>query len=311
MSEPKSTSRLRGFDISVPATSANIGPGFDSIGIALDLRLRATVRPSDAFSLAFTPGAEAPTHDGFSLELLRGFDAVSGGSRPPLAIVVDNPIPLGKGLGSSSAGIVIGARIAAEYYPERATRLETIVTGLEGHPDNALPALLGGIVIAAQRGQEVPTYLRFAVPTRLRAVVAIPDIELPTEEARAILPQSYRKEDTVYNVQRAALLAAAFASGDFSILRTAMGDRLHQPYRAAAVPGLTDALALDMPGLLGIALSGAGPSVLGIVDGNADAIAHAMQDVFARHKVKSRALVLGFTNAGASVRAESDEAPAS
>ena len=296
------TAELRPFDLSVPATSANLGPGFDTIGIALDLRLRASVRPADAFTLAFVPGPCAPTHDGYAQELLRGFDAISGGARPPISILVDNPIPLGKGLGSSAAASVLGAQIAVECYPDARDMLPTVVTAIEGHPDNALPALLGGIVIAAQRGENAPSYLRFAVPARLRAVIAIPEIELPTEEARAILPQTYRKEDVVYNVQRSSLLAAALASGDLSVLRIAMGDRLHQPYRAAAVPGLTDALMLDIPGLLGVALSGAGPSVIGFVESNADAVAREFQAIFTRHKVKSTALVLGLTNAGASVR---------
>ncbi len=298
----RASSSLRAFDVSVPATSANLGPGFDTLGIALDLRLRATVRPAAEFSLTFQAGPCAPTHDGFAQEILRGFDAVSAHARPPLAIVVDNPIPLGKGLGSSAAANVLGAQIAAECYPERRADLLTIVTALEGHPDNALPALLGGFIVAAQRGEYEPSYLRFAPPTRVRAVIAIPEIELPTEEARAILPQTYRKEDVVYNVQRSSLLAAAWASGDLSVLRVAMADRLHQPYRAAAVPGLTDALQLELPGLLGLALSGAGPSVLGFVESNADAIASAMQDIFARHKIPSTTLVLGFTTVGAHVR---------
>jgi homoserine kinase len=302
MTKKPPISRIRAFDLSVPATSANLGPGFDTIGIALDLRLRAQVRPSESFALNFVPGPSAPTHDGYAEELLRGFDAVAKGERPGISILVDNPIPLGKGLGSSAAAGVLGAQIAAECYPGHESELPSIVTMLEGHPDNALPALLGGVVIAAQRGEEEPSYLRFTVPARLRAVIAIPEIELPTEEARAILPQTYRKEDVVYNIQRASLLAAALASGDTSAMRVAMGDRVHQPYRAAAVPGLTEALKLQIPGLVGIALSGAGPSVIGFVESNADTVAKEIQAIFTRHKIDSSVLVLGLTNAGASVR---------
>lgn len=294
--------RLHAFEISVPATSANLGPGFDTIGLALDLRLRASVRPAEAFALRFVPGPHAPTHAGFADEILRGLDAVCEGVRPALEILVDNPIPLGKGLGSSAAANVLGARIGAECYPGRQDRLPEIVTTLEGHPDNALPALLGGIIVAAQRGENEPSYLRFAPPARLRAVIAIPEIELATVEARAILPEQYRKEDVVYNIQRAALLAASFAAGDTSTLRIAMGDRVHQPYRSAAVPGLAEALQLEMPGLLGVALSGAGPSILGLIDGNADAIANEMRAIFARHKIASETLVLGITSAGATTR---------
>jgi homoserine kinase len=298
--------KSRKFEISVPATSANLGPGFDSIGIAVDLRLRASVRPAEAFHVSFIPGDHAPTHDGFREEILRGFDAISRGARPPLEIRVDNPIPLGKGLGSSAAANVLGARIAVACYPDQIDRLPSVVTNLEGHPDNALPALLGGVIVAAQRGEDEPSYLRFAIPPRLRTVIAIPEIELATSEARAILPERYRKEDVVYNIQRAALLAASFASGDLSNMRIAMGDRVHQPYRSAAVPGLSEALQLEMPGLLGVALSGAGPSLLAFVDSNADDVAAALKAVFARHKIASTTLVLGLTNVGATVR-DSDE----
>src|SRR5271166_2059946 len=152
--------------VSVPASSANLGPGFDTIGLALDLRLRATVREADAYRLVFVPGPHAPTHEGFAEEIERGLSAILGNRRPPIEISVDNPIPLGKGLGSSAAAGVLGASIAARLVePEVDERtLTQIVTDLEGHPDNALPALLGGIVVAAQRGEDAPSYLRFEPP---------------------------------------------------------------------------------------------------------------------------------------------------
>jgi homoserine kinase len=295
---------VKTFDISVPASSANLGPGFDTIGLALDLRLRATVRPAERFSIEFLPGPHAPTHEGFRDEIVRGFAAVLPDQRPSVRIAVDNPIPLGKGLGSSAAAAVLGARLAAELAPEPydEAALVRVVTDLEGHPDNALPALLGGIIVAAQRGESAPSYLRFPAPPKMRAIVAIPDLELATAEARALLPHSYRKEDTVYNIQRAALLAAAFASGNYEHLRVAMADRIHQPYRAAFVPGLAECLALDLPGLYGIALSGAGPSVIGLVEGNGIAIAAAMREAFALHKIDCETWVLGITNVGVSVR---------
>jgi homoserine kinase len=292
------------FQVSVPASSANLGPAFDTMGLALDLRLRATVSEAQAYCLRFVEGPHAPTHQGFADEIERGLSAILGTQRPGIEIAVDNPIPLGKGLGSSAAAGVLGASIAARLVePEVDERtLTQIVTDLEGHPDNALPALLGGIVVAAQRGEDAPSYLRFEPPAGVRAIVAIPNIELPTAEARAILPELYRKEDAVYNVQRAALLAASFASGDLSNLRVAMGDRFHQPYRAAFVPGLADCLRIDLPGLLGIALSGAGPSVLALCSSNGPAIANAMRDAFSRHKIACETWTLGISHVGASVR---------
>jgi homoserine kinase len=290
--------------ISVPASSANLGPGFDTIGIALDLRLRATVREAERYGMSFVPGPHAPTHPGFGEEIERGLSAILGGERPPIEIVVDNPIPLGKGLGSSAAAGVLGAAIAARLVePEVDEKtLTRIVTDLEGHPDNALPALLGGVVIAAQRGEDAPSYLRFEPPRSVRAILAIPNIDLPTAEARAILPETYRKEDVVYNIQRSSLLAASLATGDLSHLRVAMGDRVHQPYRSAFVPGLSDCLRIELEGLVGIALSGAGPSVLALCDGNGPAIAAAMREAFGRHKVTCEVWTLGISHVGVSVR---------
>jgi homoserine kinase len=292
------------FQISVPASSANLGPGFDTIGIALDLRLRATVAEAREYRLTFSEGPHAPTHAGFAEEIERGLSAILGSSRPQIEITVENPIPLGKGLGSSAAAGVLGASIAARIVEPEVTEraLTQIVTDLEGHPDNALPALLGGIVIAAQRGEDAPSYLRFDPPPGVRAIVAIPNIELPTAEARAILPERYRKEDAVYNVQRAALLAASFASGDLTHLRIAMGDRFHQPYRAAFVPGLAECLRIEADGLLGIALSGAGPSVLALCTSNGPAIASAMREAFTRHKIECETWTLGISHVGVSVR---------
>ena len=290
--------------VSVPASSANLGPGFDAMGMALDLRMRATVSDSPEYRLSFVAGPHAPTHQGIAEEIERGLSAILGSERPPIEISVENPIPLGKGLGSSAAAGVLGASIAARLVEPEVDRrtLTQIVTDLEGHPDNALPALLGGIVIAAQRGEDAPSFLRFEPPPGVRAIVAIPDIELPTAEARAILPERYRKEDAVYNVQRAALLAASFASGDLGNLRVAMGDRFHQPYRSAFVPGLAECLPIEADGLLGIALSGAGPSVLALCTSNGSAIATAMREAFARHKIACETWTLGISHVGVSIR---------
>lgn len=295
---------MKALQISVPASSANLGPGFDTIGIALDLRLRATVRESREYALRFLEGPHAPTHAGFADEIERGLSAILGSARPAITIEVENPIPLGKGLGSSAAAGVLGASIAARFVEPEVDEvtMTRIVTDLEGHPDNALPALLGGIVVAAQRGEDAPSYLRFEPPPGVRAIVAIPDIDLPTAEARAILPERYRKEDAVYNVQRAALLAASLASGDFRHLRVAMADRFHQPYRSAFVPGLAECLRIEADGLLGIALSGAGPSVLALCSTNGPSIAAAMREEFTRHKIACETWTLGISHVGVSVR---------
>jgi homoserine kinase len=294
---------VKRFAVSVPATSANLGPGFDTIGLALDLRIRAGV---EVLASGGTPawtftGPEAPTHGGLRDEMLRAMRtlfASVGQTPPPLAIAVDNPIPLGRGLGGSAAGAALGLAIAAALRdPEPSLEeLARTVTVLEGHPDNGVPAIVGGIVVAVSEGEDV-VYARFEPPAGMRAHVVVPEFSMPTREARAILPDAYPRRDAVYNVGHAALLAAAFASGQIDLLRTAMHDRLHQPFRASFVPGLPEMLALEGPALLGVALSGAGPSVIALVREGSDA-GERMQAVFAKHGVASRVLDLAVSPTG-------------
>ncbi len=289
---------------SVPASSANLGPGFDSIGLALELRLSAEVRVLGAGA---TPrwtfsGAHFPTHDGLRDEIARGIARIVGARvLPPLEISVHNDIPLGKGLGGSAAGAVLGVAIGAALRgaPAGEAELAHTIADIEGHPDNGIPALLGGVVIAAQGPNEAPAYVRFAPPPGVRAVIVVPEIDMPTVQARAILPASYSRRDAVYNIGRAALLAAAFASGRTDLLRFAMRDRIHQPYRASFVPGLEEMLAIDTPGVLGAALSGAGPSVLALVEAGASTrAADIFIDTFARHGVMARAYDLALADRG-------------
>jgi homoserine kinase len=294
---------VKRFAVSVPATSANLGPGFDTIGLALELRIRADVRVLDAGASPTWEfrGAEAPTHGGLRDEMLRAMRtlfATVGQTPPPLAISVDNPIPLGRGLGGSAAGAALGLAIGAALRDPQPSieELTRTVTVLEGHPDNGVPAILGGIVVAVAEGEDV-VYARFDPPAELRAQVVVPDFSMPTREARAILPDAYARRDAVYNVGHAALLAAAFASGQIDLLRSAMHDRLHQPFRASFVPGLLEMLALDTPALLGVALSGAGPSVIALTRAGCDA-GERMQAIFAKHGVASQVLDLGLSAGG-------------
>ncbi|MGB8265573.1 MAG: homoserine kinase [Candidatus Velthaea sp.] len=289
---------------SVPASSANLGPGFDSIGLALELRISADVRvlePGATPRWTFS-GAHFPTHDGLRDEIARGIARIVGARvLPPLEIAVHNDIPLGKGLGGSAAGAVLGVAIGAALRGSQAseTELAHTIAEIEGHPDNGIPALLGGVVVAAQGPNEPPTYLRFPPPPGVRAVVVVPEIEMPTVQARAILPATYSRRDTVFNIQRAALVAAAFACGRTDLLRTAMRDRIHQPYRASFVPGLDAMLAYEAPGILGTALSGAGPSVIALVEAGAGPrVAEVFVDLFAQHGVKAQAYDLALAERG-------------
>jgi homoserine kinase len=302
------------FGFSVPASSANLGPGFDSIGLALELRISARVV---VLARGETPrwtfaGDYPPTHDGLRDEIARGIARIAGARvLPPLDITVSNDIPLGKGLGGSAAAAVLGVAIGAQLRGRAAEEeeLAQTIAEIEGHPDNGIPALLGGIVVAAQAPGEAPTYIRFAPLPDMRAIVVTPQIEMPTVQARAILPTSYSRRDAVYNIGRAALLGAAFASGRGDVLRAAMRDRIHQPYRASFVPGLEEMLALEGDDIYGVALSGAGPSVIALVRRADPAIARALEAIFARHGVVSRSFDLAIADDGLRVFA-ADEEPA-
>ncbi len=292
-----------GFTFSVPASSANLGPGFDSVGLALELRISATVGvlPPGATPRWTFGGDYPPTHDGLRDEIARGIARIAGARvLPPLEIAVTNDIPLGKGLGGSAAAAVLGVAIGAHLRGSTASEAELAQTiaEIEGHPDNGIPALLGGIVVAAQAPGEIPTYVRFAPPPELRAIVIVPQIEMPTVQARAILPATYSRRDAVFNIQRAALLGAAFASGRCDLLRAAMRDRIHQPYRASFVPGLEEMIALDGPDIYGIALSGAGPSVIALVRRSDPSIAAAIEAIFTRSGVTARTYDLAIADTG-------------
>jgi homoserine kinase len=304
------------FTVSAPASSANLGAGFDAVALALELRMTARVRMLAAGTLSewTYSGAHAPTHDGIRGCIERGIARITGvapaegaaSAAPALAVDLHNEIPLGAGLGSSAAahalGVAIGARIAGHAPGQAAVAhgltddvLAHTVAELEGHPDNALAAWYGGAVVAAL-GDDGLTSARFA-PPKASAVVVVPDIHLPTEHARALMPEAYDRADAVHSVQRAALLGAALASGRLDLLRAAVRDRLHQPYRAAMVPGLEEMLALDDPSVVAVALSGAGPSVLALVRDQPEHIGRALAAIFARHGVRSAVLTpaLAFT----------------
>lgn len=279
------------FTVSAPASSANLGAGFDAVALALELRMTARVSelsPGSSSQWMYS-GSHAPTHDGLRGCVERGIVRVAPAA-PPLRVALDNAIPLGAGLGSSAAahalGVAIGARLV-DRAPED-DLLAHAVADLEGHPDNALAAWYGGAVVVAL-GEDGLTSARFA-PPQATAVVVVPEIALPTAEARALMPEIYGQPDVVHNVQRAALLGAALASGRLELLRAATRDRLHQPYRAAAIPGLSEMLALDDPALVAVTLSGAGPSVLALVREGPERIGRLIAGIFARHGVRSALL---------------------
>ncbi len=290
--------QLDPFRVYVPATSANLGPGFDAVGIALSLGLRADVRPARRFSLAFA-GERQPTHDGYARAIRSAIERANG-ALPRISMNVHNNIPLGKGLGSSAAAAVLGLAVAQRCAGKRfdASSIAANASAIEGHPDNAFAAVYGGAVIAASSSR-----LLFPPPRDLRALLVVPDVTLSTQEARSLLPLQYSREDMAFTAARASLLGAALASGEWHVLREAMCDRIHQPYRAKNIPGLIDALALRVRGLIGIALSGAGPAVLALVQTAAAAsIGERIRGCFAKAGVDAEILSVAFAARGTSVR---------
>ena len=267
-----------GASVRVPATSANLGPGFDSFGLALDLHNVFSAELAENWLVEVAgEGAdslETGAKNRVAASMARVFSEVG---RPDLAahVVCDNRIPLGSGLGSSSAAIVGGVLLAqslaeADLGPER---LLEIAAEIEGHPDNVAAALFGGFTVCWQ--EEGPRCARFEPARGLAAVVVPATVELATERARAMLPRDVSHLDASFNVGHAGLLAAAIVSGRPELLGHALDDRLHEPYREAAVGDLAEVRAiLHDAGAAGVALSGAGPTVIGLVAGETDEAAH-------------------------------------
>mgnify|MGYP000901296219 CR=1 FL=1 len=264
--------------VQVPASTANLGPGFDTLGMALSLFAWIDLRPA-------APGEKTTVTllgDGLSglprdksnlmYEVAQAVFARAGVELPELHIAFCSDIPLARGLGSSASAIV-GALVAANALigsPLSEDELFQMASALENHPDNVGASLLGGIVVASWDGTRAEA-VRLEPPAPLEALVAIPAFELSTKKARNVLPKEVTMSDAVLNVSRSSLLTAALATGRLDLLRHAMRDRLHEPYRAPLIPGMERILreACDH-GALGAVLSGAGPTLLVLAEAGAD-----------------------------------------
>jgi homoserine kinase len=272
--------------VSVPATTANLGAGFDCLGLALALRNEIDVRPSDTPRIRVEgEGKEALPASLDNLvwrTFCKGFQQMDR-EPPAVEILCGNRIPLARGLGSSAA-VRIAALMAANEIagqPFDNDRILQIAAAEEGHPDNVAPALFGGMVVCGRDGDRTVTR-RFEPASGIRVVLLIPEMTLETEEARRILPDTCSMADSVSNLQNTALTTFAFLTGDYGVLSTSLHDRLHQPYRKALIPGFDRTLeAAREAGAHGAALSGAGPTMAAFTDRNEEAVAEAMQAAFA------------------------------
>ena len=266
MTQLASPLRLR-----LPATSANLGPGFDALGLAMGLYLTIEAEVSNSFAIEAT-GRDAELCGRLQDNLILGTytEVLSAAGREvaPLRLKLDNEIPLGMGCGSSAAALLAGVALANHFgglgwsgqgILEEACRRE-------GHPDNVAACWLGGMTASAMNGTAVIT-ATCGQNINWRLMLALPNTSLSTSKARAMLPETYSRADAITNIQNSALLVAAFALDRPELLKTAMSDRLHQPYRQQACPLLPLLLPLaGESGIFGVSLSGAGPSVLLIAD---------------------------------------------
>ena len=269
----------RKFHLRLPASSANLGPAFDTAAIALNLHLEITAEPASAFSIEATGRNAAACSQIENNLLLLTYQSVlqeNGRKILPLHLTVQNEIPFGMGCGSSAAARLAGIALAAHFGELGWSRDQILNTAcvLEGHPDNAAACWLGGMTVAAMKGENTAQQVhvvQFPIPSAWSVLIVLPSKPLATSVSRQALPQMYSRVDARANVQCASLLVAAFAQGRGDLLQVAMQDRLHQPYRAAMCPLLEILTPLaGSNGVLGVALSGAGPAVLMIVESDAN-----------------------------------------
>jgi homoserine kinase len=304
----KRSAKTRAVEVRLPASTSNLGAGFDCFGLALQLYLtvRATIDaesrvkcrvhirggkhnaslPRNAENLIYRSMAYVASREAQIL--------------PPLHLAVHNEIPVGRGLGSSAAAIVAGIKLLELLYDFELPNEKVLqyAAEFESHADNVAATLLGGFVVTCNSREGVIAVKR-SWPADIKVVVVSPELHLETKLARAALPRRIDHVDGVYNLQRAALFNAALFEHRYDLLWEAMQDRLHQQKRSTLIPGLAEALAIPrQPGLLGIALSGAGPSVLALAQDQFEEIGETIVQSFQQHGIKAKVRQLEIDNAG-------------
>lgn len=292
--------------VKVPASTANLGPGFDTLGMALSLYawIEMEEAAETVFHLYGDEMAGVPRDKSNLLyQVAQMVFAEAGVQVPELSISMYSEIPLTRGLGSSASAI-IGALAAANAMigsPLQSAKLFDMATAIEKHPDNVGASLFGGIITAVWDGVHAD-YIRIEPPEDLEVLVVIPEFELETVKARGVLPSEVSVSDAVHNISRTSLLTAALSAGRLDMIGSAMQDRLHQPYRAPLVPGMEKLLA-EAPGhgALGIALSGAGPTLLCMVDRNGtrkQELEHFLKDTMQENGIPARTVWLSPCTSG-------------
>lgn len=281
------------YRLTVPASSANLGPGFDALGLALDINLICTFEPADQLKITVDglDAAEIPA-DASNL-IWQTAVQVARLERlqlPPIKLHVENHIPIGKGLGSSAAALTAGVVMASVLLNLNWSRKRILneAARIEGHPDNVAACVLGAVVASSMEVDGQTHAVRIELPLNYSVATIVPHFALSTSKARSVLPDVYSRRDAVFNVQHSALLIAALCTGSTESFSAALQDRMHQPYRAPLIPGFNEMLQLREPGLLGCALSGAGPSILVFFENGAERVTENFLSIFERHGTTAR-----------------------
>jgi homoserine kinase len=297
--------------IKVPATTANLGPGFDALGLALDLWNEAEFIATDDRKISLKIEGEGkgklPTDANNTVidAALQVYDLM-GKPCTGMQVRCVNRVPLSSGLGSSSAAMLTGMLGANAMLGNPFSREEILKLAIEteGHPDNVAPAMLGGLVASIIHESHVVS-LRLTLTgqrTPIHITVVFPDFDFPTKQARAILPKQVERKDAIYNISRAVIVTEAFRTGDLNMLGEAMTDKLHQPYRLPLIPGAQEAMdAMKRAGASAVALSGAGPSLIAFSSKRETAIGEAAKRAFAESGLNSRVYKLKISRKGAEV----------
>jgi homoserine kinase len=295
--------------VRVPGTTANLGPGFDALGLAVGVFNTVVAAPSDALSVAVSgEGAQDLPRDASNL-LVRCIERAcreGGRAMPPLSLACVHEIPTSRGLGSSAAAVIAGLLVGDALLDRSLGRekLLALATEIEGHPDNAAPALFGGLQAAVHA--DGGAVHRVTVPVREfpRVALFVPDFPMPTREARAVLPATLTRAQAVFNIARSSLLVAALAAGAHEALAVATEDALHQRPREAIFPAMPALFrAVLARGALGVWLSGAGSTVAAFARDEAGAarVADAMARAASEHGLTGRARVVAVDTGGATV----------
>jgi len=302
-------------EIRIPASTSNLGASFDACGLALSLYLTVTVeKRTTGFELIPSgEGEEKVPRDesNLILRVARSVSDLRGNRIEGVRLQVNSQIPLARGLGSSSAAIIAGLSVYESLTGDvlGIEELFSYALRFEDHGDNLAPSLLGGLVVACvvdRHGRSLTT-VKCEWPADVKVVLCIPEFEMDTVKMRSVLPREVTLADAVSNIQRAALLQALISEQRFDLFSEALRDRLHQPHRAAHCPGMNEVLGMneqtrDYPGLLGVALSGAGSTVIAFATQKFEAIGKEMVNRFLANKIKARWMEVAIDNQGRAVR---------